>query len=428
MPNPLKPEGAVTFDDPHAFVYNDRVYLFASHDFSSDNRDFVLKDWWVWSSSDLLRWRHESTLKPENTCIGRPFDACWATFGVEREGQWFWYFSIGMDGIGVVVSDSPRGPWRDPLGEPLIPAGITATEARDPDVLVDEDGTHYLVFGTFDYFIVKLGDDLLSPAERPRPVRVANAHGPYGAGKTDDKPALHKKHGRYYLSWSGFYAVSDSVYGPYEYRGTVIDPRLIQREFLNQDVHHDRHGTFFSFHGQDYYVTNDHSQPGRSKYYRDSIMTYVHYRDNGDIAPVRIDSLGVGQYDARGSIEAAEYSRIEGGVKRESAFGGFEVQGLSNGSTLYYPNVRHLSGYSHVNVMAACAHPKGGTMIIEDGRRGETLGELELTPTDSWRVFQHYHCVLKLTENALDMVIRFQGPDQEFCRLHRLFFSESGMK
>jgi hypothetical protein len=203
---------------------------------------------------------------------------------------------------------------------------------------------------------------------------------------------------------------------------------LIQREFLNQDVHHDRHGNFFSFHGQDYYVTNDHSQPGRSKFYRDSVMTYVHYLDNGDIAPVRIDALGVGEYDARTSLEAAEFFEIVGGSKAESAYGGFEVRGLRDGSSLSYPNVRHVCGSAQLTIMAASAHPGGGTISIEDGRRGERLGDVALRPTDDWNVFQPYHCSLNARADDMDLVLRFHGASREFCRLHRLYFCEPGMK
>ena len=52
--------------------------------------------------------------------------------------------------------------------------------------LQDDDGSYYLIFGTFNYYIAKLGDDMMSFAEPFRPVVVNNPTGPYGA-KTDDK-------------------------------------------------------------------------------------------------------------------------------------------------------------------------------------------------------------------------------------------------
>jgi beta-xylosidase len=146
--NPIVPGTGLT--DPYAVVYGDRVYIYATHDFSPANSWFVMKDWWVWSSEDLVNWRKEGVLKPEDTFIGRPFNDCWATCAIERNGKYYWYFSAGPKEIGVVVSDSPAGPWRDPFGKPLIPQGLTPTEQRDPNVLMADDGNAYLVYGTFN--------------------------------------------------------------------------------------------------------------------------------------------------------------------------------------------------------------------------------------------------------------------------------------
>lgn len=46
--------------------------------------------------------------------------------------------------------------------------------------------------------------------------------------------------------------------------------------------------------------------------FRDTILTYLSYYDNGTIAPVRIDGTGVGSYRA-GSIEAEDYFGLWGG-------------------------------------------------------------------------------------------------------------------
>ncbi|MBQ8112932.1 MAG: hypothetical protein IJ146_06955, partial [Kiritimatiellae bacterium] len=40
--------------DTHMIEWNGRVYLFAGHDFAFESKDYDLRDWWVWSTSDLL--------------------------------------------------------------------------------------------------------------------------------------------------------------------------------------------------------------------------------------------------------------------------------------------------------------------------------------------------------------------------------------
>lgn len=316
--------------DPYAVVYGDRVYNYATHEFSPGNQGFVMKDWWVWSSDDLVTWRQEGTLKPEDTFIGRPFNDCWATCAIARNGRYFWYFSAGPSEIGVVVSNAPRGPWKDPLGKPLVPQGLTPTEQRDPNVLIAGDGNAYLVYGTFDYFIVRLNDDMISLAETPRPVEFDRRFGPYGA-KTDDKPSLHKRNGTYYLSWSSYYAESTNIYGPYTYQGSVIVPERVAIGFSNQNLFHDRHGNFFQFKNQWYYACNDKSQPGRTDSFRDAIISYVHYKDDGEMAPIRIDRIG-GERESIGrghrSARRQPRGRIARNVPRELHRGMGQIQYL----------------------------------------------------------------------------------------------------
>lgn len=422
--NPLNSGIGQRFDDPHGFVDNGRVYLFASHDFSPKNRKFVLKDWWVWSSPDLVSWRLESVIKPEETFIGKPFDDCWATYGVCRNGRWYMYFSAGVREIGVVTANSPSGPWWDPLGKPLIPDKMVATSARDPGILLDGDGAAYMVFGAFNYYLVRLGDDMVSLAEPPRPIVVKNAEGVFGKGKTDDKPNLHKHNGIYYLSWGCFYATADQVYGPYTFRGSVISPDRIAPEFRTKRTYGDRHGNFFEFNNQWYFACNDMSQPGDTPVYRQSIMGYVHYRDNGGIAPVRIDRIGVGEYDAaQPRIEAEDFFKAVKAVKRETPDGGFEMRELANGSELEYPNIHNLPLHARLRFRVASAHPKGGEIEVREGNPcGRIMGSCRISGTGGWSAYGTVDCQLDNGAGTAGLCFLFKGDEAEFCRLDSFAF------
>lgn len=405
--------------DPHAVIYGDRVFLYATHDLSPDNKGFVMTDWWVWSSADLVNWRQEGTLKPEQTYIKKPFKDCWATFGISKNGKYYWYFSAGPNEIGVVTADSPAGPWKDPLGKPLVPKGLTRTEQRDPDILLDDDGKAYMVFGTFDHHIVLLNDDMISLAEKPRLLQMDRKFGPYGEGKTDDKPSLHKRNGIYYLSWSSYYAMSNNVYGPYAYKGTVIDPLTVAPEFRTNNIHHDRHGNFFTWHNQWYYVCNDKSQPGRGEFFRDSCMSYVHYRDNGEMAPIRLDRTGVGQYDAgQGRIEAEDYFDASGAEQRECPAGGFEVRGLHRGSYLVYTKVGRLQRAMRASFRVASGNPQGATLEIrEKSATGILLGVCRIPCTGGWGSYQTVECDLQVETPQADLVLVTTGGTGELLRL-----------
>jgi len=110
------------------------------------------------------------------------------------------------------------------------------TTIRDPCVFADDDGEQYIVFGTFVYYIARLGDNMMSLAETPQLLTIVNALGPYGANKTDDKPFLHKYGAVYYLSWGCFYAMASSPYGPYTYVGTVVNTTNISPAFRMNDT------------------------------------------------------------------------------------------------------------------------------------------------------------------------------------------------
>lgn len=58
--NPIVPN--VGMADPHAHVFADesRVYLYATHDNSPNQSGFGMRNWWQWSSPDLVTWSLDS--------------------------------------------------------------------------------------------------------------------------------------------------------------------------------------------------------------------------------------------------------------------------------------------------------------------------------------------------------------------------------
>ena len=383
--NPIVPNRGL--NDPHIHVFNDTAYVYASHDKSIDNKGFVMEDWWVWSSPDLVNWTKRSILKPEQTYIGKPFESCWATDVAEKNGKYYWYFSEANEQTGVVVGDTPVGPWKDLLGKPLLSSDLTPTHEYDM-ALFEEKGAHYIIFGVWDYYIAKLNDDMMSLAETPKKITINNPRGPYNQdGKnlekpTDDKPFVHKYNGKYYLSWGCFYAMSDNLYGPYDYKDSVIKKESFAKGYDSptwpNGFLQGRHGSFFGWNNQWYYVYCDISQTG-NRYFRDNFISYVHYKENGDMATIRVDGVGVGNYDANQPIiEAEDYFKSDGFVKKQ--FGdGFAVETNKKISTLHFPNVKGLANKSNVKVKLRA--PSGGRFTIEvknNDINGASLGKKEI--------------------------------------------------
>ncbi|MFD0861620.1 family 43 glycosylhydrolase [Sungkyunkwania multivorans] len=393
--NPIVPNKGL--NDPHVHIFRDTAYVYASHDRAADNKGFIMDDWWVWSSPDLVNWTKRSVLKPEDTYIGKKFQGCWATDVGEKDGKYYWYFSEQNRQAGVVVGDSPIGPWSDPLGKPLLSEDLTPTHEYDMAIFED-NGNHYIIFGVWDFYIAKLNYDMISLAEKPKKIIINNPRGPYNLNgentkmPTDDKPFVHKYNNTYYLSWGCFYATSQNLYGPYDYRDTVIKADSFveghESPTWPNGFLQGRHGSFFEWYDQWYYAYCDISNTG-NRYFRDTFISYVHYKDNGEIAPIRIDSVGVGQYKADApKIEAEDYFRAEGLVKKE-ILNGFAVRTTANKSYLMFPNVQGLQNFSKIILKVRA--PQGGRFSLEvrkDGLQGVLLGKSLLSLDVPMREFK----------------------------------------
>jgi arabinoxylan arabinofuranohydrolase len=370
--NPVVPNKGV--NDPHIHIFNNKAYLYASHDREKTNKTFIMDDWWAWSSDDLTNWKLESVLNPKDTYIGKDFTGCWATDVAYRNGKYYWYFSEKNEQSGVVVGDSPIGPWKDVLKKPMLDSTLTPTHEYDI-ALIEDKGVHYIIFGVWDYYIARLNDDMISLAEKPRKIIINNPAGPYGKGKTDDKPSVHKYKDKFYLSWGCFYSMSDNIYGPYDYKGAVIDKSSFAEGYDKptwpNGFLQGRHGNYFEWNNQWYFTYCDISQTG-NRYFRDAFISYIHYKENGEMALIRVDGTGVNNYDAnQKTIEAEDYSKASKPLKKECSEGGFMVKDLKNNDFLTFQNVKGLDKKTKIDLRIA-----NSEVSIVELRDGSSKGKL----------------------------------------------------
>ena len=94
----------------------------------------------------------------------------------------------------MAVADKPTGPFKDPLGKPLIARSEHACQVIDPMVFIDDDGSAYLYFGQGNCNVVKLNEDMIS--FDPSQVNRITPKG-YNEGAF-----VIKRNGVYYLMWS----------------------------------------------------------------------------------------------------------------------------------------------------------------------------------------------------------------------------------
>lgn len=350
--------------DPHIHIFEGKAYLYATHDAPGYGEDFHMDDWQIWSSENLIDWQQEATVNPESFYCGS-LNQCWALDAAYKNGKYYLYFSTGDWGVGVGVSEHPAGPFEDARGEALVdyrehPVGIPKW---DPCVFQDHDGSAYLIVGTCKqekpwdcYLIAKLEEDMVHLAEPLRRLEYIGNPWP------EDKASIHKYGGKYYLTHSSHYAVSNQIYGPYQYVGNTG---------CNID-----HGSFFSYQNQTYFASGGMDNP--SRYLRASFLAPCHYHENGEIS---IDQkpmeYGCGQYDSTWNrIEASWYFDASRECKREDEDGKF-LTVLYNEEYLYFPDISNIEADSRIEVFALAKD--GGLLIIREGASdGAILGTINI--------------------------------------------------
>ncbi len=383
--------------DPHAHVFNEKVYIYATHDSPCRPDNFRMQDWQIWSSEDLINWKLEQTLYPEDFHCGA-LDQCWAVDAAEKDGKYYWYFSTGDWGVGVGVSDYPQGPFVDALGDAMVdyrtePVGIPKW---DPCVFQDEDGSAYLIVGdcrtedSYAYLIGKISDDMIHMAEPLRKIEYRGNICP------EDKASIHKYNGKYYLTHSSSYAVSDCVYGPYEYVGNTG---------CNVD-----HGSYFTYKNQTYFTSGGMDNPNR--YYRASYIAPCHYRKNGEIViDQEVMAYGSGQYDATmPKISAAWYFDAASECKIERTDGVF-VSALRNGDFLGFPNISNVEENAVIRFRVAAVNKSVSIIVREQDQEGRILGTCKIEPANNWEEYQEMACSLNNQAGNLSLYFTIEGEE-----------------
>lgn len=278
--------------DAAAIVYNDKVYLYAGHDEApNDVNSYRMYEWLVYSSSDMVKWEeHPVPLKP--TDFTWASGDAWAAQVIEKGGKFYWYVtvthgSIHGKAIGVAVSDSPTGPFKDALGKALITNDMTTQtniswDDIDPTVWIDNDGQAYLFWGNTVCKYAKLKSNMI---ELDGPIMTVDLP------NFTEAPWIHKKGDWYYLSYAYqfpekiAYAMSKSITGPWEFKG------ILNEVAGNSNTNHQ---AIIEFKGKDYFIYHNGSIPTHGGSFRRSVcVDRLYYNEDGTMKRVVMTSDGI---------------------------------------------------------------------------------------------------------------------------------------
>jgi Glycosyl hydrolases family 43 len=252
--------------DPSAHVFNNRIYVYPSHDTATGTPEddlgshFNMMDYHILSMDSVggAVTDHGVALDIKNIpWAGRQL---WAPDAAFANGKYYLYFPVkdkqDIFRMGVAVSDKPEGPFA------AEPTPITGSYSIDPCVFKDDNGDFYMYFGgiwggqlqrwngnKYDSTagnrkpeelavlprMAKLSKDMKSFTEPVKEIKIVDENGNLFTEKDNSKRFFEaawvfKYNGKYYFTYSTGdthfinYAIGDNPYGPFIYKGIVLDP------------------------------------------------------------------------------------------------------------------------------------------------------------------------------------------------------------
>ena len=307
--------------DPSAHVFDDKIYIYPSHDIphegeDNDNGDeYQMRDYHVLSMDSLESECKDNGLALSEGDVPWVSSQMWAPDVAFVGGKYHLFFPArdkdGIFRLGVASSESPTGPFKPE------PEYIKGSYSIDPAVLVDDDGKVFVYYGglwggqlekwitgTYDPDAPFSPDpdpeaDALGPmcavmdgnmkefATEPVMLKILDENGVPLKAKDEDRryfegPWMHKYNGKYYLSYSTgtthyiVYATSDSPMGPFTYRGRIMEP------VLGWTTHH----SIVEYKGKWYLFHHDSVPSGGKSWLRSLKVCELEYDADGRIKTI----------------------------------------------------------------------------------------------------------------------------------------------
>jgi arabinoxylan arabinofuranohydrolase len=277
--------------DPAPMVYNDKVYLYTTHD-EDESTWFTMNDWKLYTTNDMVNWTDHGVVLTYSDFDWAKMNA-WAAQCIEKDGLFYMYVPVttkdNQGAIGVAVANNPYGPFIDPLGKPLVQSGHGDI---DPSVFIDDDGKAYLYWGNPNCYYVRLNEDMISYCGEIVKVPMVNESfgkregNPERPTLYEEGPWLYKRNDLYYLLFAGGpipehigYSTSDSPTGPWKYQGVLMPTE--GSSFTN-------HPGIIDFRGNNYFFYHNGALPGGGGFTRSVCVEEVKFNKDGTIQPMKM--------------------------------------------------------------------------------------------------------------------------------------------
>ncbi len=411
--------------DPAPMVHNGTMYVYTGHD--EDGADFFwMQEWRVYSTQDMVNWQdHGSPLALES--FSWADDRAWASQTIERDGKFYWYIcahsklSNGM-AIGVAVSDSPTGPFRDALGKPLFENG--SWDHIDPTVMIDDDGQAWLMWGNPQVYYLKLNRDMISYSGElgMLPMTEAAFGGPMMKDREKGKtykdsyvegPWLNKRNGVYQLLYAAggvpehiSYSTAPSPLGPWKYAGEIM-PLSNTNSFTN-------HCGVADYKGHSYFFYHTGKLPQGGGFGRSVAVEEFKYNTDGSFPTILPTDEGVkpvATFNPYRRVEAETMAFSKGVKTEQNDEVGVYVSDIHNDDYIKLQNVCFCDKLPRTFTARVASGLRGGQIEVRiDSLKGQLLCRLEVPATGGWEKWQTLTAdFTQLVKGRHDLYLVFTG-------------------
>ncbi|MEO7989152.1 MAG: glycoside hydrolase family 43 protein [Chryseolinea sp.] len=312
---------AIYTADPSAHVFNNKIYIYPSHDIESNIAEddegghFAMKDYHILSMDSVGGQVTDNGVALDIKDVPWAGRQMWAPDAAFKNGKYYLYFPAkdkkDVFHIGVATSASPTGPFKAEASY------IKGSYSIDPAVFTDTDGKSYMYFGgiwggqlqrwskdkydsagsktdlmkdslpSINPRVALMSKDMLSFSGGVKEIKILDADGKPFLGKDHDRRFfeaswMHKYNGKYYFSYSTgnthfiAYAIGNSPYGPFTYQGVILNP------VVGWTNHH----SIIEIKGKWYLFYHDSILSGGKTKLRSVKVTDLKYRPDGTIETI----------------------------------------------------------------------------------------------------------------------------------------------
>jgi len=408
--------------DPAPMVHNGTVYLYTSHDEDVTVKNFfTMNDWRCYSSTDMVNWTDHGPILSYKVFEWSRGDA-WAGQCIYRNGKFYYYLPVnqknGGNAIGVAVSDSPTGPFKDAIGKPLL----TGYGYIDPTVYIDGDGQAYLYWGNPNLWHVKLNEDMISYNLELGIVKedLKDENFGYRAKKIDNRtasyeegPWLFKRNSLYYLLYPAggvpehlAYSTAKSITGPWTYGDTIMHVIKDGGAFTN-------HPGYIEFKGKSYLFYHNAALSGGGGFKRSVCIEPFTFNADGSIPLIAPTKDGVKESATNLNpfvrVEAETIGWEEGIETAKDEKVGVYVTDISNGDYIKVRSVDFGKGAKSFEANVASATDGGSIEIHVDRPTGTLLGTCIVKSTGGVINWAVQSCKVNKIKGVHDIYFVFKG-------------------